>query len=62
MRACHSGSIPKAWGYTEKQACRDLSSCVRKQQKIPHFIDKTAQNQNRRAHPFDVTPKSWTLN
>jgi hypothetical protein len=20
--------------------------------KIPHFIDKTAQNQNRRAHPF----------
>ena len=34
------------------QACRDLSSCVRKQQKIPHFIDKTAQNQNRRAHPF----------
>ena len=42
----------KRGGTQRNQACRDLSSCVRKQQKIPHFIDKTAQNQNRRAHPF----------
>ena len=51
MRAWHSGRIPKACTL-RNQACRDLSSCVRKQQKIPHFIDKTAQNQNHRAHPF----------